>query len=146
MDAYSLDSDVYEALQILTSKPQFHSLTVHDMAPLVRHGTRRHFPARTPILEHGRHSESLHLVLQGRVKIERTYGLKSPIHIADIGPGDFVGEMGSFSGVARSATATALDPVETLELSEAQLERAMRHDNPFLVALIQLMQHRYRRA
>ncbi|MBV8083368.1 MAG: cyclic nucleotide-binding domain-containing protein [Chloroflexi bacterium] len=76
---------------------------------------RREFKTRATILEPGRHSESPQLVIEGRVRIERTYGLKRPQFVADVGPGDFVGETGSFSGVARSATAIALEPVETLD-------------------------------
>ena len=96
------------------------------------------------ILTHGRHSDTLHLILKGRVKVERTLGLAVPRLVADLGPGDWVGEMGTFSGVARAATATTLEDVDTLELPESELHRTLRHDHPFLVALVRLMNQRFR--
>ncbi len=145
MDAYTLDTDIYDALKTLTAKPAFHGIRIEDMIPLVKNGRRRSFPARTTVVEHGRRSESLYLVLHGKVRIERTFGLERPQFLAEVGPGDFIGEMGTFTGVARSATAFALEPVDTLEMSEHDLQRVLRHDHPFMVALVKLMNDRYRR-
>jgi CRP-like cAMP-binding protein len=139
----SLDNDVYDALRALTSRPEFRSVSLPMMIPVVRNGVRRTFAPGAVIVEHGRHSDSVYLLLKGRVRVERTRDVALPHRLAELQAGDFVGEMGTLTGVARSATARAIDEVEALEMSEHELQRGLRHDHPFLVALLQLMNHRY---
>jgi CRP/FNR family transcriptional regulator, cyclic AMP receptor protein len=114
------------------------------MVPIAKRGVRKTFAAGSVLMEHGRHSNSLHLLLRGRARVERTFGLDRPQLVAEIGPGDLVGEMGSFSGIARSATVKAVDEVESLELSEAALKSVLRHDHPLMVALVRMMNERYK--
>ena len=139
-----LDWDVEDALRTLIAKPAFRNITLRDFVPIVRRGHRKMFPKNAPLMEHGRHSESLHLILKGTARVERTFGLNRPQFIAELGPGDLVGEMGSFSGIARSATVTALDDVDTLEWTERELQRVLQHDNPLMVALVRIINERYK--
>jgi len=140
----AVDDEIQDAVRLLTSKPEFRNITLADLLPILRTATRRTFANGATLMEHGRHSDSLHLMLKGRARIARTYGLERPKVLAEVGAGDLVGEMGSFSGVARSATVTAVGEVQTLELTERKLQRVLRHDHPLMVALVRVMNERYK--
>lgn len=68
----------------------------------------------------------MYLMVEGRVRVERAVpSLPRPLHIADVGPGEVVGEMGILSGVARSATVIALTDIVVVELSHDDTLRAL---------------------
>ena len=143
-DEPPLDFDVEDALRRLIAKPAFQSITLRDWVPIVRRGARKTFAKGATLMEHGRHSEALHLIVKGSARVERTFGLARPQFVAELGPGDLVGEMGSFSGIARSATVTAIDSVDTLEWTEPELQRVLRQDNPLMIALVRMINDRYK--
>jgi CRP-like cAMP-binding protein len=68
--------------------------------------------------------DSLFVVVSGSVKITVSADDGSePAILTTIGPGSFFGELALLDGAARSATATALDPVETLILGRGAFDR-----------------------
>ncbi len=141
----TLANDVYDALQTLVNKPEFRGVTPEAMAPVLRIGRRKAFQPREVLVTHGGYSDHVYFLLKGRVRVELTRDMPVPRALAELHAGDFVGEMGTLTGHARSATAVALDEVEALEMNEHELQRVLRHDHPFLVALVRLMNHRYKR-
>lgn len=93
---------------------------------LATRGHRRTYEKGHVVIGQADPSPSMYLILEGYVRVERSVpALARPLHIADVGPGEVVGEMGILSGVARSATVTALTDLVVVELSHDDTLRAL---------------------
>lgn len=78
---------------------------------------KRRFDAGTVLMRQGEIAASMHFILSGRVLVERHEpNLPDPIVLAELGPGQVVGEIGVLTGQPRSATVTAIEATETIEL------------------------------
>ena len=97
------------------------------------------------MMQQGEVSDCMHIILSGRVLIERVHpALPQPILLANIGPGDIVGEMGLLDGEPRSATVTAAEDTQTLELSSAALAQALLEAPEVSAALLRTLSQRLR--
>ena len=90
-------------------------------------------------MQQGAASHCLHILVEGHVRVDRDRGQTVQ---AGLGPGDVVGEMGVLTGAPRSATVTAIDEVETLELSADELTDIFREDH--LVVLLKELERQVR--
>jgi CRP-like cAMP-binding protein len=107
-------------LTVLASAAIFRSLRSDELARLATLGRRRVFPSGELLMRQGEASDCLHAILRGRVRVERTRSdRRAPLFVAELGPGETVGEMGLLNHAPRSATVTALEDTETLELDAA---------------------------
>ena len=62
-------------------------------------------------------SDSMHIITRGRVRVTKAHpDLTESLELAILGPGEVVGEMGVLDEAPRSATVTAMDEVDTLEI------------------------------
>jgi CRP/FNR family transcriptional regulator, cyclic AMP receptor protein len=77
---------------------------------------RRRFRRNEVIFHQGDPGDSLHVVADGAVKIVLPSTEGEEAIIATLRPGDFFGELALLDGAPHSATATALEPTETLVL------------------------------
>jgi CRP-like cAMP-binding protein len=79
------------------------------------------------ITRQGTPSDSIHFILDGAARVERQRGADpSRVVLAQLGPGDVVGEIGIMIDVPRSATVVASQPTRTLEMDAPSFERAAR--------------------
>ena len=109
-------------LSVLAQVDAFRDLPPEGLAMLVALGQSRSFPTGSVLMRQGDASESLYVVVNGRLKVEREVaGDKAPLLLAELGPGEVVGEMGVLDREPRSATVTATRPTETVELSAAAI-------------------------
>jgi CRP-like cAMP-binding protein len=98
-----------------------------DVLPrLATRGHRRTYAKGHVLIRQEDPSPAMYLILEGFVRVERSVpALARPLHIADVGAGEVVGEMGVISGVARSATVVALTDLVVVELSHDDTLRAL---------------------
>jgi CRP/FNR family transcriptional regulator, cyclic AMP receptor protein len=82
---------------------------------------RRRFRGGEVIFHRGDPGESVHVIAIGRVKIALTSADGEEAILAILQVGDFFGELSLFDAGERSATAQAMEPTETLELSRSAL-------------------------
>ena len=73
------------------------------------HGGRRTFPAQAILINEGDTTDSLYIVLSGRVKVYASSDDGREVVLAEYGPGEYFGEL-SLDGARRSASIKALDP------------------------------------
>ena len=83
--------------------------------------------------------DCLYLVVEGVVHITRGETL-----LAEMGPGDFFGEIALFEGVARSATAQTRGRARLLGLERADLMRLIDDSPGIAVGLLQTLSMRVR--
>lgn len=82
---------------------------------------RRRFRRGEVIFHRGDPGESVHVIGSGRVKITLSSAEGEEAILAILQAGDFFGELSLFDAGERSATAEAMDPTETMELSRSAL-------------------------
>jgi len=131
------------ALEALGRNLAFSRVTPQHRRDLATHGRKRLFLAGTPLMEQGEHSTAAYLLLTGRVKVERREtAAEEAIGLAELGPGELVGEMGVLSHAPRSATVIALEDLETLELTADALRQVFHDDPDVLLAFVKVMHER----
>jgi len=80
-------------------------------------GRPRKFRTGATLFHEGDHSDWIGLVVKGRVKISCFGADGRERLVAVIGPGELLGELSAIDGEPRSATATALEPLEAAVLT-----------------------------
>ena len=113
---------------------------------LIRFGKLRTYAEHEALMTQGEPSTSIHFILEGQVRVERQRRSdESPVHLARLGSGEIVGEMGVMVDLPRSATVVALQPTTTLELDTPSFERAARAFPILHRVLAKLLSERLRR-
>lgn len=99
-------------------------------------GVPRVFPPGATLMRQGEFGDSMYIIESGKVLVRRDQlGLSEPVRLAELGPGEVVGEMGVLGRGTRSATVIAMEDTETIELSSETLADVMR-DYPRLTSAI----------
>ena len=139
-----LSDRALKALEILSRNPSFKHVASEHLAEIARGGQRRLFLAGAHLMEQGEASDSLHILVKGTVRVERIMAGREPLLLADLSAGDIVGEMGVLNGDPRSATVTAEEDIETLELTAPQLKKIFQEDPDILLAIMRVVNERIR--
>ena len=92
--------------------PRFRGLSDQEMNRIATAGTVVTVPARWSMILEGSPPDEAYLILDGRVVVRR-HGEE----VAELAPGDIVGELSLHEHTLRTATVTALTPLELLHLS-----------------------------
>ncbi|WP_354701466.1 CRP-like cAMP-activated global transcriptional regulator [Paraconexibacter sp. AEG42_29] len=95
------------------------ALSSADRETLRSRGTVRRFARGAAIAHAGQLGDRVLIILDGHVRIARVTEDGRDVLLAIRGPGDLVGEQSALDGLPRSATITALGPVESLALGNA---------------------------
>ncbi len=113
-------------LQASTLFAAFEKDALHD---LLTSTTLRSYGKGDVIVTEGEPGSSLFLVVSGTVQVfTRDESSGEEIHLAQLGPGDFFGEVSLLTGKPRTATITADSPVIAIELTREAVDRiATRH-------------------
>lgn len=116
------------AVEALARCPLFEhadGATLRNVASGLR---RRRFRRNEVIFHQGDPGDSLHVVASGAVKIVLPSAEGDEAIIATLRSGDFFGELSLLDGAPRSATATALEPSETLVLPRPAFYQLLDQD------------------
>jgi CRP/FNR family transcriptional regulator, cyclic AMP receptor protein len=116
--------------------------TLQDVAGSMR---RRRYRRNEVIFHQGDSGETLHVVAVGAVKIVLPSPEGGEAIIATLRRGDFFGELALLDGAPHSATATALEPSETLTLPRETLRDLLRRDEDLRDALLAALAGELRR-
>ena len=101
---------------------------------LLSEARRRRFGRREVIFHEGDVGDSVHIVTKGHVGIRVTTPLGDVVTLRVLGPDEFFGELALLDSAPRSATAFAIDPVETLTIRSDSFT-ALRSQQPAQDAL-----------
>ena len=107
-------------------------------------GTVRKFPRGSALMYQGEREDRMTILLDGRVKVTRIddQGHEALLSIRDAG--DLLGELAFIDGDARVATVVALEPVEALVASAADLRRHLETTPRVAVVLLEIVASRFR--
>jgi CRP-like cAMP-binding protein len=124
----------------------FQALDQPARLDLARRAHRIELPAGTPVYQVGDPGENMMVVLAGTLRIWLPTLPGKEIILADIGPGEVVGEIALLDGEARSAAVTALTKCQLLVLERRDVLPFLRDNPEAALSLIALLCRRVRRA
>ncbi len=113
------------AAQCLRRCRLFRDLAPDVVTDLVQSLARRRYRRGEVIFHQGDPGDALQIVARGTVKIALTSLDGDEAIVATLEAGDFFGELTLIDGAPRSATATALEPTETLLLTRARFRQLL---------------------
>jgi CRP-like cAMP-binding protein len=93
------------------------------------------------VIREGDRGESMFVVMRGRVAVEASQPQAGLVRLAELGPGEYFGEMSLMTGTPRMATVTALEETLLLELGRDAV-RGVLAANPRLVERLGEALHR----
>ena len=119
------------------------TLAQDELKAISSHGAVRSYPKQAVILNEGDSSDSLYIVLEGRVKAFVADAAGHEVVLSTMGPGEYFGEM-ALDRRPRSASIMTLAPSRFLIVPGDQF-RAFVADNPgFALSLVEKLIHRVR--
>jgi len=84
----------------------FQSFDLTSIDSLIRKIEKYTYPKGIEIIKENTEGKAFYIIYKGRVKIWRKAGLLKKVHIAELGPGDFFGEMSLVTDELCSANVT----------------------------------------
>jgi CRP/FNR family transcriptional regulator, cyclic AMP receptor protein len=100
----------------VASIPLFAGLSKDDQKVVAQYADEVDVPAGTQLAQEGRFAYEFFAIQDGTAEVTR-----EGVSIAELGPGDFFGEIGLLGGERRVATVTATSPMRLVVLTGAQL-------------------------
>jgi len=87
-------------------------------------GATRAFPAQTILINEGDTTDSLYIMLSGRVKVYASSDEGRDVVLTEYGPGEYFGEL-SLDGAKRSASIKAMEPCTCRVVQGSELRQLM---------------------
>ena len=129
----------------LRSVPLFASLDSKATAELGEYLTIHDYPKSATIFRNGDPGDAMYLIDVGKVRISVTDADGHAVTLAELGPGDFFGEMSMLDGHGRSANATATENARLAQLTRDDFLSFMRSDPRVTLELLTALTGRLRR-
>jgi CRP-like cAMP-binding protein len=112
-------------------------LSHNEVAVLAMEATLIVIPAGDTLFKQGDRGTSLYLLVAGHIEVHvEVQGGGSPYHLATVGPGSLLGEVGLLIDVPRTASAVAQTEAELWQISRATFEKAIGEGRRWAGALL----------
>jgi CRP-like cAMP-binding protein len=131
---------------LLTEVEIFRPLPESALEALAMRGQRRRYASGEVLMRQGAPSDVMHVVLSGRVRVERDESGTGKVLLAELGANEVVGEMGVLDHGPRSATVTAIEATETLELHATAIAVVLIQHPAVATTLLRTLSRRLRGA
>lgn len=118
-------------------------LSVIDLRDFAQHAVTRTFPKNTVVVTEGDLTDSLYIVVSGRVKIYVSDDKGKEIVLNESGPGEYFGEMVLDEG-PRSASVMTLEPTRFLVVPKEDFQEFLAKSPEFSLHLIRKLIRRVR--
>lgn len=126
--------------------PFLPNLTTPEVETLRALGRRQRYPKGSTLFVEGDHADRVIVITEGRVKISILTPDGKEVVLAVRGGGDLVGDQGFLDGAPRSATATAMDPVDALLISSGEFTLFLEQHARVALLLLKMLSRRLRDA
>ena len=108
----------------LRSVPLFESLSADERRTFAQHADEIDVPEDTELVRQGEFAYEFFVIVEGSAEV-----LRDGERIAELGPGDFLGEMGIVAKAVRNATVVTTSPARAIVMT-GQAFRSMARTSP----------------
>ncbi|MBC7598918.1 MAG: Crp/Fnr family transcriptional regulator, partial [Polaromonas sp.] len=133
-------------IELLLRVPLFSSLSSEEADVVASAVTKQRFRRAEIIVEQGRKSDALFIVLSGRARVLTTDSRGREVILATLQVGDYVGEMSLIDNEPHSATVQTETPTDCLVLGRAEFDHCLEGNTPMARAVMTGLVKRLRRA
>ena len=131
---------------MLHTVPLFASFPEEPLRLLATMVTRRSATRSSIIIAAGDPTESLYIVISGRLKVMMSDSDGKEVILAILGPGEFFGEMGLIDDSPRSASVVAIEPCELLAITRRDFKKCLAENFEMAMAVMRGLVRRLREA
>lgn len=117
------ESQVPGSMAALLKSPLFVDCSFSDLLAFFQGMDLLTFQPGEIVISEGEPGTSLLVLASGRVRVYVRNDVGHQVQLRTLGAGEFFGEISILTGQARTATVTAAEPCEILELDQAALEK-----------------------
>ncbi len=129
---------------MLTDIPLFQDLPEDQLAYLSKLTHEFTYPRGSIITSQGEMSNSLHIIMEGRLKVFVNGSEGRQVVLSFLGPGDFVGELSLLDNEPRSASVLAVAKTRTLMLTQESFNRFVDTYPQNLLPMLRILAKRLR--
>ena len=131
---------------LLHSVPLFAGLDEQQLALLARAIVRKSAGRNAKIIGAGDPTDSLYIVISGRLKVQMSDEQGREVILSILGPGEFFGEMGLLDDSPRSASVVTLEACELLTISKTDFKRSLAGNSELSLMVMRGLVKRLREA
>jgi len=130
--------------QALSKVGLFANLDAKALRGIAAIATERNFKENEFLMKQGESGIGLFMILDGKVRIEKTDASGRRVELAENGPGDILGEMTVFDGAPRSASVVATADTRCLVLASWEFNAFLKTHCDVALALLPIVVQRFR--
>ncbi len=130
----------------LRTVPLFAGFSEEQLAMLTHVVTRRSVPRGAMLMAEGDPTDSLYMIIAGRLKVMMGDADGKEVILALLGPSEIVGEMGLIDDSPRSATVIAIEPSELLSISKREFRKCLAENFDMAMGVMKGLVRRLREA
>ena len=131
---------------VLKAVPLFSSCPDEQLRMLAAVVTRKSVSRSTTVMAGGDPTDSLYIVLSGRLKVLMSDSDGKEVILSILGPGEFFGEMGLLDDSPRSASVVAIEPCELLSIAKRDFKKCLAENFEMAQAVMRGLVRRLRDA
>ncbi|GGO83303.1 putative Crp/Fnr-family transriptional regulator [Marinobacterium nitratireducens] len=117
----------------------FPELSPEDLHILTSNGVTRNYPKNAVLITEGDQSDSLYIILTGKVKVFLSDEHGKEVQLNIQGPGEYFGELALIDQAPRSASVMTLEPSRLAVVSKADFQRCLAEHPEIAVELIRCL-------
>lgn len=119
-------TDLTDKIVLLRAMEIFSGLKVNELAAIASLCEHEDFAPGQAIITEGEVGDTMYLVVDGKVTVSKSADDGCSVDLADMGMGDYFGEMALFDDSPRSATVMAKEATRCLVLHKREFSEAVR--------------------
>lgn len=139
-------STIVSNLELIRRVPLFAMLTASQAESVAHAVVKSRFRRGEPIVEQGKKSNSLAIMLTGRARVITTNARGREVILATMQPGDYIGEMSLIDNEPHSATVKAEVQTDVLILGRLEFARCLPENSSMAYAVMKGLVQRLRHA
>ena len=131
---------------VLRAVPLFASVPDEQLRTLATVVTRRSLARGATVMVAGDQTDSLYIILSGRLKVMMSDAEGKEVILSILGPGEFFGEMGLIDDSPRSASVVGIEPCELLAIAKRDFNKCLAENFEMAMAVMRGLVRRLREA
>lgn len=139
-------STMLSNLELIRRVPLFSMLTAPQAESVANAVVKRRFKRGEPIVEQGKKSNALSIILTGRARVITTDSRGREVILATLHQGDYMGEMSLIDNEPHSATVRAEIQTDALVLGRLEFARCLPENSSMAYAVLKGLVQRLRHA